>query len=112
GPGNTEDGLLISDLHVAPDEEVQQLPGAPKLGPVNGDPAAARLDHKFSVIPLLRFWRWRGRRGRLDIAHGDRHGVISSIGKLRGAGWAVMPSRILSANRGGFPTSVGTTVRE
>ncbi|HSU65293.1 MAG TPA: hypothetical protein VLJ39_00350 [Tepidisphaeraceae bacterium] len=47
-PARPEDRLLISDLDVAPDEEVEQFARVKQLGPVDPDPPAAGLENGFN----------------------------------------------------------------
>src|SRR6185369_60719 len=42
GPGDTEEGLFVSNLHVAPGEEVEEFPVCPELAEIESNPVLAR----------------------------------------------------------------------
>ena len=52
-PGSAERGLLVPDLHVAPDEEVEELAVVPQLAEVERPPAALRPDHGDALLRIV-----------------------------------------------------------
>ena len=62
GPGGAEDGLLVADFDVAPDEEIEQLAIAPHLGEIDDLPAGPGLDDGQVLVGQVR--RGQGRRLR------------------------------------------------
>lgn len=51
-PGETEDGLLVADFDVAPDEKVEEFAIVKEFAEIDGDPTAARADFKFGNLRL------------------------------------------------------------